>query len=927
MYPRLLLSVAFALMFVNACAGTGQPGNAELAGTETVVVESDTLSAAFPTQLPADKLQPWESENRGSSATSPDSEFVPGREWFLASGEGVSEYGEAVNITSPAGEISYGIYRIPLAGAQPGTLSTDVNLLDDGSGAPSSYYLGLANYGSGRWEWHGPFSDGHVRLSYGDRIAAGGDFLSSAQSAFVCVLVHDGNAIDLIGLGLDAYDAGDTIGPAAPLGLAANPVAGGLELTWNAVAEADLAGYRIHYSNKSFINPGSAGVHDTGMLEGSTRFLLSGLAGRTYIRLSSVDKSGNSGPVSAIISALSLAGDAPSILLATDLVSGGIGSIANLSATGADSYDFDTDGDGIFEVTGNTSGTVTVDTSRTGIIRPRVRGTSSGGTAVALGAVSLIITGNSRPVAYATATPTFGDTPLAVSFSGVESMDFDGIIVGGGWDFDGDGGFNVWDDTDIVHVTSANATFTKPGVYNAKLRVVDDQGAWDVDTVTIIVGGNDPSNLKPVARLTADTTGGTIPLLVNFDASTSTDGDGSIVNYEWDFNGDGVYDGSGSSSTATHSYTYAGNLTCVLRVTDNGGAQHTTSFDISARSDTWVIQYLDIGNFIGHHTSMKIVDGYPAISYYDYLNGELRYIRATDPDGEDWGSPFVVDGSPEVGQYTSMEVVAGNPAIAYYDDRNEDLKYVRAADSQGASWSTPITVFTESAVGKYTSMVIVNGMPAISFYDESNTNLRYTRATDAIGSSWSYPLHVDNSGDMGIHSSMAIIDGNPAISYFDATNGYLRYVRAANVNGTLWSAPVVADSNDVTGLVSDLKAVNGKPAISHYQDSVKDTFFVRANDASGSTWGSSQKINKSGTITLEYVSMAIVDAFPAVCYSSIDGMMYVLAKDANGDDWEEPVDVDPDATGLFMSMEIVNGNPAISYYDTVSTSLKYARLY
>ena len=35
-----------------------------------------------------------------------------------------------------------------------------------------------------------------------------------------------------------------------------------------------------------------------------------------------------------------------------------------------------------------------------------------------------------------------------------------------------------------------------------------------------------------------------------------------------------------------------------------------------------------------------------------------------------------------------MAVVNGNPAISYYDNTNSDLKYVRASDTSGTSWGT-----------------------------------------------------------------------------------------------------------------------------------------------------------------------------------------------------------------------------------------------
>ena len=56
-----------------------------------------------------------------------------------------------------------------------------------------------------------------------------------------------------------------------------------------------------------------------------------------------------------------------------------------------------------------------------------------------------------------------------------------------------------------------------------------------------------PANLSPIASFTATPTNGDAPLEVDFDASNSTDPDGNIVSYAWDF-GDGTSDAGEISS-------------------------------------------------------------------------------------------------------------------------------------------------------------------------------------------------------------------------------------------------------------------------------------------------------------------------------------------------------------------------------------------
>ena len=64
---------------------------------------------------------------------------------------------------------------------------------------------------------------------------------------------------------------------------------------------------------------------------------------------------------------------------------------------------------------------------------------------------------------------------------------------------------------------------------------------------------------------------------VTVDASGSTDPDGMITNYSWDF-GDGS---TGTGLTATHTYAATGTYTVTLTVTDNGGQTSSTTHSVT----------------------------------------------------------------------------------------------------------------------------------------------------------------------------------------------------------------------------------------------------------------------------------------------------------------------------------------------------------
>ncbi len=68
---------------------------------------------------------------------------------------------------------------------------------------------------------------------------------------------------------------------------------------------------------------------------------------------------------------------------------------------------------------------------------------------------------------------------------------------------------------------------------------------------------------------------------ISFDATGSFDPDGSIVTYEWDFDGDGLFDQATSDPVATYTYGTAGFKTVTLRATDNEGAIARTSLSLT----------------------------------------------------------------------------------------------------------------------------------------------------------------------------------------------------------------------------------------------------------------------------------------------------------------------------------------------------------
>ena len=178
---------------------------------------------------------------------------------------------------------------------------------------------------------------------------------------------------------------------------------------------------------------------------------------------------------------------------------------------------------------------------------------------------------NSAPVAEA-GPPRSALVGESVSLNGSASADSDGTIVSWAWDFG---------DDQAASTQAASHAWTAPGTYLVKLTATDDDGAIGQDYTTVTVRSPEGANEPPVAAGGADLSG-TAGQAVAFDASSSTDPDGAIVAYLWDF-GDGQ---SAVGKTASHQYATAGGYTATLTVIDNSGASASDTLGVTIAKGT-----------------------------------------------------------------------------------------------------------------------------------------------------------------------------------------------------------------------------------------------------------------------------------------------------------------------------------------------------
>ncbi|MCU1361930.1 MAG: domain containing protein, partial [Ilumatobacteraceae bacterium] len=175
---------------------------------------------------------------------------------------------------------------------------------------------------------------------------------------------------------------------------------------------------------------------------------------------------------------------------------------------------------------------------------------------------AMFLTNAAQPNVLPTAAFTSNCTVNSCTFDGSTSTDSDGGITGYAWTFG---------DTQTGTGINPSHSYSAGGTYPVSLTVTDNSGGTNVFQANVTV--TDPPNVAPTASFTSNCT----LLSCTFNAAGSTDSDGTISTYTWNF-GDTT---SGTGVSPTHPYSAAGTYNVSLTVTDDDGAPATTTSAVS----------------------------------------------------------------------------------------------------------------------------------------------------------------------------------------------------------------------------------------------------------------------------------------------------------------------------------------------------------
>ncbi len=302
---------------------------------------------------------------------------------------------------------------------------------------------------------------------------------------------------------------------------------------------------------------------------------------------------------------------------------------------------------------------------------------------------------NAPPIADFNISPAPNIGPFSFNFSATTSFDPDGTIsnpAGYFWDF-GDG-------TQDLGLTGPTVTrdYGVNGSFIVTLRVQDNLGATGSarDGLGGPLANPQPSHEKrivgtvpdqpPIAKFSFHPAGFSNSSLIDFDAQDSTDPDGSIVSYYWEF-GDG-FNVSSTVASITHGYRVAGNYTVNLTVFDNANLTGTVSHVVPVGTSGADIPPVAIIAWTPPNPTAGVMVRFSGNQSYD-PDGQIQSYLWNFGDGATFAGEVSIHTYSNPGNYTVTLTVIDNAGQV-------GTASVRLNVSPQGNDAPPIAIFTWS---------------------------------------------------------------------------------------------------------------------------------------------------------------------------------------------------------------------------------------
>jgi uncharacterized repeat protein (TIGR01451 family) len=343
---------------------------------------------------------------------------------------------------------------------------------------------------------------------------------------------------------------------------------------------------------------------------------------------------------------------------------------------------------------------------------------------------------NQPPTAVASATPTSGPAPLAVTFSSSGSSDPDGGPLAYAWDLDGDG---LFDDSAAAAPTY---TYQQPGTYTARLRVTDNQGAQATSApITIQASNTAPA---PTISSPAPTKTWRVGETISFSGSATDQQDGTlpasrltwhlILHHCWSTSPSDCHEhsllswsGEASGSFLAPDHEYPAYLELRLTAVDSHGASTTVTRVLNPQ--TFVL------TFKSSPTGLGIAVG-PETGTTQFtrtvIRGSRTSISAITPQTTGSGAIYEFaswsDGGAAAHDITPTK---NTTYTATYRMLGADLRITKSGSASGTSVTWNVAVSNLGAMAAE-NVVITDTLPSGSTFISASAGCTFSPATRVV---------------------------------------------------------------------------------------------------------------------------------------------------------------------------------------------------
>ncbi len=442
----------------------------------------------------------------------------------------------------------------------------------------------------------------------------------------------------------------------------------------------------------------------------------------------------------------------------------------------------------------------------------------SGATASASSSVTVVA--NTAPsAAFTTAT-----SGLSVSTDAAASTDTDGTIASYAWEF-GDG--------TIGSGATATHAYAAEGTYTVRLTVTDDQGATGTTTREVtVVRPPEPAADSGLRQQRGRSS------TVALDASASTDPDGTIASYAWDF-GDGT---TGTGGTTSHTYAPPGGYDVTLTVTDDRGGSATVTERVTVAANQAPVARItsSVDRLVVALDGTTSTDADDTIVSYawDFGDGTTGTGATTSHTYADDGTYTVrltvTDGQGASDSVTSEVTVVDDPSVAR-DAFGRSVTAGWGTADRGGAWTLSGTLSRYSVAAGSGSVSLGAGAsakPMLSTVSIRDTDFRTVFTTDKAptgggqyvslvgravpgGSEYRAKLLLASTG--AVTAYVTRVDAGTEISLGSAVVSGLTYTAGTQAAGPLPGGGYLADDPAGQGVAAGPERAGGLAALAHRQ--------------------------------------------------------------------------------------------------------------